>query len=148
MPTVNRVTEINAPASTVWKILADTPAYPQWNPFMTRLDGTFQPGAKLTVTIEPPGSKPQTFKPTVTEVESGRRVSWLGRLLMPGIFDGAHHLTVEPLSTTRSRFTQSETFTGVLVPLFRSLLKNTDAGFAAMNAALAARAEQDIPPTQ
>ncbi len=76
MPTVKRVTEINAPASTVWKILADTAAYPQWNPFMTRFDGTFQPGAKLTVTIEPPGSKPQTFKPTVTEVESGRHVSW------------------------------------------------------------------------
>lgn len=148
MPTVSRVTEIEAPASTVWKVLTDTTAYPEWNPFMTRLEGTFEPGAKLTVTIAPPGSKQQTFKPTVTEVESGHRVSWLGRLLVPGIFDGAHHLTVESLSPTRSRFTQSETFTGVLVPLFRSLLKNTEAGFAAMNTALAERAEKDNPPTQ
>lgn len=148
MPTVTRVTEIDAPADVVWTILADTSAYPSWNPFMTQVEGSLAKGKQLTVTIQPPGSKPQTFKPTVTILEPGHRVAWLGRLLMPGIFDGAHHLTVEALSPTRSRFTQSEDFSGVLVPLFRSLLKNTDAGFEAMNSALATRAEQQSRLTQ
>lgn len=142
MPTVTRVTEIAAPADVVWEILSDISAYPSWNPFMTRVDGRLAKGERLTVTIAPPGSKPQTFKPTVTSVEAGHKIEWLGRLLMPGIFDGAHHLTVEAVSPTTSRFTQSEDFTGVLVPLFGSLMGNTEAGFAAMNRALATRAEQ------
>lgn len=142
MPTVTRVTEINAPADTVWEILTETSAYPEWNPFMTKIEGRLQPGAKLTVTIQPPGSKPQTFKPTVTAVRQRRQLSWLGRLLLPHVFDGAHTLSLESMSETTSRFTQSEEFSGVLVPLFRTLLGNTEAGFAAMNAALATRAEQ------
>lgn len=139
MATVTRITDINAPADTVWKILTDTRAYPEWNPFM-KIDGQLVPGSKITVRIQPPGSKPQKFTPTVTAVDSGQRLAWLGRLLAPGIFDGAHSLAVEPTSDTTCRFTQSEEFTGVLVPLFRSLLRNTDAGFAAMNEALAKKA--------
>lgn len=141
MATVTRATEITAPADTVWSILQDTTRYPEWNPFM-KITGNVVVGTKITVRITPPGSNPQTFTPTVTAVEPGRRIAWLGRLIVPGIFDGAHNLLVEPTSKTTCRFTQSERFTGALVPLFRNLLKNTDAGFAAMNAALAARAEK------
>lgn len=96
----------------------------------------------FTTRITPPGSRPQTFTPSVTAVEPGRRLAWLGRIIAPGIFDGTHNPLVEPTSETTCRFTQSEQFTGVLVPLFRSLLKNTDAGFDAMNIALAAEAEK------
>lgn len=139
MATVTRVTDINASADTVWNILHDTEAYPDWNPFMT-IVGTLEVGSKITVKISPPGSKPQSFTPTVTAVEPGHHLAWLGRLVLPGIFDGAHSLRIEPTSATTCRFTQSEQFTGILVPLLRSLLKNTDAGFAEMNAGLAARA--------
>ena len=105
-----------------------------------KIDGELTVGAKFKVRIQPPGSKPQTFTPTVTAVDSSRRLAWLGRLIVPGILDGAHSLAIEPTSDTTCRFTQSEQFKGILVPLFRSLLRNTEAGFAAMNAALATRA--------
>ncbi|MEQ3549666.1 SRPBCC domain-containing protein [Pseudonocardia nematodicida] len=133
--------DINAPAGRVWAIFTDTAAYPEWNPFMTKLDGELTLGSRLAVTIVPPGGKPNSFRPTVTAVEPGRRLAWLGRLPIPGLVDGAHSFELEPLTPETTRFTQSERFTGLLVPLLGGMLRPAEAGFAAMNSALAARAE-------
>jgi hypothetical protein len=75
-------------------------------------------------------------------VEPGRELRWLGRLLVPGIVDGEHILRIESLDQARSRFTQAERFSGILVGLFRSTLDKTELGFEQMNAALMARAER------
>ena len=83
-----------------------------------------------------------TFKPNVRAVEASRELRWLGRLLLPGVFDGEHSLRIEPLDGGRSRFVQSERFSGLLVGLFKGTLAKTDAGFEQMNAALKARVEQ------
>ena len=83
-----------------------------------------------------------TFKPTVRSVEANRELRWLGRLLLPGVFDGEHSLRIEPLDGGRSRFVQSERFSGFLVGLVKGTLAKTEAGFEQMNAALKARAEQ------
>jgi hypothetical protein len=83
-----------------------------------------------------------TFKPTVLAVEPDRELRWLGRLLVPGIFDGEHIFYIEPLNQARSRFTQAERFSGILVGLFRGTLDKTELGFEQMNAALKARAER------
>ena len=85
-----------------------------------------------------------TFKPTVTRVDSGRELRWLGRLLLPGIFDGEHIFEVSFLGEKRTQLTQRETFRGLLVPLlWSSLNTNTRKGFEAMNVALKARAEAE-----
>ena len=48
----------------------------------------------------------------------------------------------ESIADGRVRFTQSEHFSGLLLPLFKnSLTQNTKAGFEAMNRAIKARAE-------
>jgi hypothetical protein len=133
-------TEIAAPVEAVWAQLIDTAEFPKWNPFITSLDGSLTEGERLNVRIAPPEGKAMTFRPTVTAVEQGRKLEWLGRLLMPGIFDGRHTFTLEP-TAGGTRLTQEETFTGILVPLTGSTLAKTEAGFQAMNEALKARAE-------
>ena len=61
---------------------------------------------------------------------------------MPGIFDGEHSFTIEPLDGG-VRLVQQEDFRGVLVPLFaRSLDRRTLPAFERMNEALKQRAEQ------
>ncbi len=81
--------EINASADTVWAILTDLSQFAAWNPFMPEAEGEIREGARLKVRIAPPGGKAMTFKPTVTpRVEPGRAFRWLGRLLLPGLFDG------------------------------------------------------------
>src|SRR3954463_4222030 len=74
-----------------------------------------------------PGGKPMTFTPRVTHVEPGRRLAWLGRLGIPGLFDGAHSFTLEPLDDSHTRLVQSESFTGILVWFSGGLLKKTEA---------------------
>ncbi|MGN6250281.1 MAG: SRPBCC family protein [Marmoricola sp.] len=136
MRTITRTIEFDAPAQQVWDLLTETASYPRWNPFITRLEGTLEPGQRLQVRISPPGGRSMTFRPTVTQVEPGRRLTWLGRFLVPGLFDGAHSFTVEPVGNARTRLVQSETFRGALTWFSGALLENTAAGFEAMNHAL------------
>jgi hypothetical protein len=99
-----------------------------------------QVGERLSVTIRA-GKTTKTFKPTVTELQPPRALCWLGRFLIPGLFDGAHELRIDDLEGGRSRFIQRETFRGLLVPLIPGVLRDTEAGFEAMNEALRLRAE-------
>lgn len=142
MRELRREIDIDAPPAAVWAVLTDTRAYSEWNPFIPHLAGELREGAKLEVRIEPPGGRAMTFKPTVLGVETDRELRWLGRLLLPGMFDGEHILHIEPLDEARSRFTQAERFSGILVPLFGGTLDKTELGFEQMNAALKARAEE------
>jgi hypothetical protein len=87
-----------------------------------------------------------TFRPTVLSVEPNRELRWLGRLLIPGLFDGEHIFEIEPAGMDRVRFTQREVFRGLFVPLLaRSLDRDTRRGFEEMNRALKVRAEITSP---
>ena len=134
--------EIDAPPERVWAVVTDFAAYPEWNPFIRRISGELREGARLEVRIEPPGGRGTTFKPTVRAVERNRELRWLGRLLVPGIFDGEHSFLIERQEGGRSRFVMSERFTGILVGLFKGTVDKTATGFEQMNAALKARVEQ------
>jgi hypothetical protein len=148
MQELRRAIEIDAPPERVWAVITDFAAYPEWNPFIRGISGELREGASLEVRIEPPGARATTFKPTIRTVEPNRELRWLGRLLVPGIFDGEHSLGIEPLESSRSRFVQSERFSGILVGLVKGTLKKTDAGFEQMNAALKTRVEQAARPVE
>lgn len=133
--------DVDAPPPLVWAILTDLAAFPDWNPFITSSEGRVAVGERLTNRIEPSGGKAVTFRPTVTEVDEQRVLEWLGRLVVPGLFDGRHRFELVP-NYGGTRLIQTERFTGVLVPLFKKRLDTgTRAGFEAMNTALKARAE-------
>jgi hypothetical protein len=139
--TIEAVTEIDAAAQAVWAALSAVSKYPDWNPFITTFEGELVVGSRVEVRIAPPGGRPMTFRPTITAVEEERRLEWLGRLLVPGVFDGRHSFQLEDLGQGRTRLTQSEVFSGVLVGLTGKTLKRTRAGFEAMNQAVRQRAE-------
>jgi len=139
MRTITRTVELDATPAEVWEVLTDAPAHADWNPFITKMDGDLEVGRQIEVRIAPPGGRPMTFRPTVTDVDPAHHLAWLGRLLLPGLFDGAHSFTLEPLPDNHTRLTQSETFRGALVPLSGGLLQHTEAGFDAMNEALRQR---------
>ncbi len=125
---------INATAGKVWGILTDFGNYPNWNPFITSLKGEVEVGKTITVRIEPPGAGVNTFKPKVTAFEAGKKLSWLGVLLVKGIFDGEHKFELTDNGNGTTTLVQSENFTGILVPFFKKVLNdNTRRGFEAMN---------------
>jgi hypothetical protein len=137
--------EIDAPPERVWAVLTDS-AYPEWNPFIRRISGELREGAKLEVQIQPPGARASTFKPTVRAVETNRELRWLGRLLVPGVFDGEHSFVIAPREG-HSDFAMSERFSGFLVGFFKGTLAKTEVGFEQMNAALKARVERPLRST-
>jgi hypothetical protein len=133
--------EIEASPKKVWSILTDFAAMASWNPFIKSISGALTPGSTLAVHIAPPGKSGMWFKPTVLTVNSQRELRWLGRLLLPGIFDGEHYFLVEPIGSDRTRLTHGEKFSGVLVGMFGGTLSATEDGFKTMNVALKQRAE-------
>ena len=133
--------EFDGTPSEVWDVLADLPAYGEWNPFMREIAGEARVGARLRVRLAPIGERGITMRPTVLVAEPGRELRWLGRVLLPRIFDGEHVLEIQQVGPGRVRFLQHEVFRGVLAPLLWKKLRDggTAKGFTAMNKALADR---------
>ena len=133
--------EFDGTTQEVWTTLTDLQTYPQWNTFIEKVDGELTVGAKLHVRLQPVDERGITMHPTVLAAEPGRELRWIGHLMIPGIFDGEHRFLIEEAGPGRVRFTQSERFGGIMVPLLWKKLRDggTAKGFRAMNEALARR---------
>ena len=141
MRRIETAIDIAAPPIAVWNVLVDFAAYPDWNPFIRRLQGEARVGARLEVTVQPPGGRTMTFKPRVMAAEPARELRWLGRVLLPGLFDGEHGFRLEAVAGG-CRLHHGEIFRGLLVPLFGRMLDATEQGFRALNQALKERVER------
>ncbi|MCI4317591.1 MAG: SRPBCC domain-containing protein [Thermoplasmata archaeon] len=141
MRAISEEVEIHASAERVWSILTDGARYPEWNPFILKLEGELRPGGRLDVLLRPPGSRAMGFHPNVLAFRGPRELRWLGHVGVRGIFDGEHSFELIDGSAGSVRFIQSERFSGVLVPLFGTVIRRAKEGFGLMNAALKARAE-------
>ena len=134
--------EINASVTAVWSILTDFSRHADWNPFIREISGELRRGAQLQVKLGPPGKRAMKFKPIVQSVEPEKAFRWLGRLFIPGLFDGEHIFELETAGKNTTRFIQREKFNGILVGIFRkSLDTDIKSGFIAMNEALKREAE-------
>jgi hypothetical protein len=136
--------DIHAPAAKVWAVLTDFPHMALWNPFMTVTAGEPATGARLTITVRPPGKPAITLRPTLLAVRPERELRWLGHFIISGIFDGEHYFLLDPLGEDRTRLTHGESFSGLLVGLFGATLDATETGFNDMNAALKRQAEWSL----
>jgi hypothetical protein len=147
MQAVETGTDIAAPPWRVWRLLTDFDAYPAWNPFLTRVQGRPEEGARLRVRVEPPGrGSALTLTPRVVAVETGRALCWRGRLLLlPGLLDGEHAFELEWLAEGRAtRLRHAARFTGLLAPFVGAggVLEAARRGSEAMDAALKGVAER------
>jgi hypothetical protein len=135
--------EIDAPPDVVWKVLTDFSGYGLWNPFVRRIAGELIVGERLRVLARLPCGLPMLLWPRVLEFEIERKIAWLGSLLRSGLLDGEHHLILEPLGKNKVRFIQREEYTGVLLPILWSWLRDQGHGaFEMMNMALKAASER------
>ncbi|MFB0544750.1 MAG: SRPBCC family protein [Asgard group archaeon] len=134
--------EIESSAEQVWQHLTDFESFPEWNPFIRKASGKVKAGERIEVFLQLPESKGMTFRPKLLKVEPNRELRWLGRLVIPRVFDGEHIFTIEEVGEGRVRFFQREKFRGFLAPLFLAMIKSSTLhGFEEMNKALKERAE-------
>ena len=133
--TVQIFTEIliEAQPKKVWEILTDFENYPKWNSFVKSIEGNIKVGNTISVRIEPPNGNGLTFKPVVVAYEPQKELRWLGKFFIKGVFDGEHQFKLIDNKNGTTTFIQNETFTGILVSLFKNNLNNTKTGFEQMN---------------
>ncbi|WP_278550686.1 SRPBCC domain-containing protein [Elizabethkingia bruuniana] len=130
---------IQAAPEKIWKILTDFESYPQWNPFIVSVTGDVEKGNKIVVSIKPSDGKGMIFKPTILTKIDSKELSWQGRLLFKGLFDGKHKFELIDNGNGTTTFIQSEKFSGIFVWLFNP--ENTKNGFNKMNQKLKELAE-------
>ena len=133
--------DVAASASSVWQILTDFPAYSDWNPFITGIEGRPELGARLRVRRCPPGRTAITFQATILAAAREWELRWRSRRIVPGFFDSEHSFQIRTHGGS-CRFHQSERFTGIMVTAVGDdVFDAMQQGFEEMNAALKLRAE-------
>lgn len=110
---------------------------------MRSIHGEAKQGEPLEIFIQPPGGKEMTVRPVIRNLKPERELLWIGKLLLPGIFDSEHQFQIEPLGENRTRLINREVFSGLLVPLlWRDIDTKVRQGFEEMNRALKKRVEE------
>ena len=77
MRIIEHITDVDALPESVWGVLTDVAAYPDWNPFMRMERAPDRVGDRMSVTLRA-GKRTMTMKPTVTAFEPGRSICWFG----------------------------------------------------------------------
>jgi hypothetical protein len=143
MKTITTEIVINANKDLVWKILTDFNSYPNWNPFITQIQGELKTGSRFNVTLNIQGRKPTSFQPDIISMTPGEKFCWKGKLFIKGLFDGTHYFILEGMEDEKTLFRHGENFTGLLTgPVLRKIGGATREAFDRMNLALKERAEK------
>lgn len=136
---------IDCTPEKIWKILTEFEKYPEWNPMIKSIEGELRRRNRLKVRLEIKGMSKMTIKPRVATFHSGKSFSWLGHLLIIGLFDGHHIFELEQNQDGSTEFIHREQFSGIMVPLMKkSLETKVVKGFEEMNQALKKECENAI----
>ncbi|MCC6246037.1 MAG: SRPBCC domain-containing protein [Gemmatimonadaceae bacterium] len=129
-------TDISASPGRIWELLTNAADFPRWNSTVTEISGTVAPGARLAIRVP---ISPRTFNVTVQTFDAARRLVWADGAAP--MFRGVREFTLEPISDG-TRFTMTETFSGVLLPLINKSLPDFDPVFTTYAADLKREAER------
>ena len=116
---INTSVIINTDTSTVWKVLTSFEKYAQWNPFIKSIQGNIEVGTKFHAEIDT-----MKFKPTTLVYKENQEFTWLGQLILPGIFDGKHSFILHDNNDGTTTLIQKESFNGILVRFMKNKLDN------------------------
>lgn len=139
MKRIETTIEIEARPEAVWSVLTDLGDYADWNPQTIRASGRVAVGETVSLRVDPSGSRVRDLSATVTTADPPRRLEWVAKLPIPGLFAARHRFELTPLADGRSRLENVETLSGLLVRL--GVARSAAADYEAMNRALKRRVE-------
>ncbi|NKF22014.1 SRPBCC family protein [Solimonas marina] len=138
---IEKVVEMQVPASVVWKVVRDVEAYAQWNPFCVECRSTLQPGSPIDMQVQL-GSRLQAQREWMQTYDEGRGFSYTMKPVPLGALSSLRLHEITAIDATRCRYRSYFHLQGWLKPLVLALLRRQlEDGFAAMTAALQVRAE-------
>jgi len=148
MKTITTTITINASPTDVWHHLVDFAAHEEWNPFFASIEGEPITGSTIVITARKGEGTGMTFKPTILVADTDRELRWLGKLGFGHLFDGEHYFVLTDNGDGSTTFDHGENFSGILIPFMGKVLRETEAGFVALNEALKHRTEQAASESQ
>lgn len=111
MKTFTATTEINATPETVWQVLTNAEDYPNWNPTVTKIEGTIAADEKIKVYAQISGDR--AFDVTVEEFDAPSKMVWKGGI--PLMLKGIRTFLIEEKSDGVVEFSMNEEFSGMMV---------------------------------
>lgn len=137
--------ELTAAPESVWQVLTDFAEYPNWNPFIRKVEGELRVGQVLEFTVATGPDSAIVSRAQILALDEQRRLVWGGSAPL-GLFRGEHTFLIHG-GGSGVRFENNERFTGLLAPvLVRSRrLQMQRRAFEAQNAALKRRLETLFP---
>ncbi len=143
MEEIHTTAVIEAPAFVVWQVLTDFRKYPEWNPFIVKINGELKVNSKLAMEMKFANEKIVHGEFLVMGAEVEREISWGGKN-GGNLFVMEHRLAIQPLARNRVTFLHTGRFGGDIVLLVaRNLHLLLEKQFENMNVALKARAEEN-----
>ncbi len=138
MKSFSATTVIAASPDKIWKILTDAPNFPNWEPGVTRIEGTIALGEKITVYTKL--SPNRAFPVTVSEFVPGKKMVWSSAMPL-GLFRGARTFTLTPKGKGQVEVVTREEFSGLLLPLIGRTIPDLSESFRNFAAGLKKQAE-------
>ena len=132
---------VDAPPDRVWEVVTDLARYPEWNPFVIACASTLVVGDPISMRVRLFARWAQPQREQILEHERGRRLCYgLPPSRFGALVSRRSHEVFR--AATRARYVSHFELGGWLSPLVSLLLgRRLRAGFSAMSAAIAARAE-------
>ncbi len=133
---------IDASLAEVWRVLADTARYPEWNPLIREISGDMRTGGQINVTVALPGATDSRYQAKILGFIPEHEIRWEHDLTVPRLFTGKHKFIITAMDGGRTKLRHGKEFTGLLVgPWTADHLARPRAGFENMNKLLKLRAE-------
>jgi hypothetical protein len=129
---------IHAAPETIWAILTDAPAYPEWNPTVDKVEGTIERGQKIKVFAKI--SPDRAFPVKVSEFKPSEKMVWSGGMPL-GLFKGERTFTLTPGADGSVEFAMREVFSGLMSPLIERSIPDLQPEFDRFADALKRKAE-------
>ena len=137
MKSFSTSTIIQSSPESIWAILTNAAAWPEWNTTVEKVVGKIAPGEKITVFAKVSPSR--AFPLKVSEFVPGKRMVWSGGMPL-GLFKGERTYTLTD-KDGGVEFAMREEFSGLMAPLITKSIPDLQPSFDEFAAALKRRAE-------
>lgn len=132
---------VQAPAATVWELIHELAGWSAWNPLYTEASGRVQIGETLTMTLSPPGAKPQPLSGVVLDWVPNEQLHWRSTA-MGGLVKVTHYIELEALAEESCIVNNGQIVGGFLGQAYaRQIVGKIFRGLRQMNEALKEQAE-------
>lgn len=123
---------IKSSPAAVWRMLTDIDKYPEWHPYIKKIEGKLDQKSKIKVTYKKNDSREGTFSAYIIENEVNKQLSWGGSLGF--IFRTKHYYSIEAVGTDSVRLIQGEYWRGIFGRMYgKKIYRDTARKFELMN---------------